>query len=100
MPVKKTKPAPKKRRTDQYFLNPEKLDKLKTQILLILADYQNCGVTTCPKCCKPFIKDDEGRGKCPECGADQFGFTRAEGIRIEVAERILANLKIIGAPEK
>lgn len=56
------------------MLNAERIDALKDQILIVLADYQS--------------------------SHDSYGFGRAEGIRLEVANRIIANLRIIasGAP--
>lgn len=77
---------------DYVFLDRTQLGQLKDQILMVLADYQNTGVTQCPKCHEPFPEVEK---KCPKCGFDSFGFARAEGTRLEVAKRILDNLKVI-----
>lgn len=62
--------ATAKKSGHRYKLNDEKLAALKNQILIVLADYQSC-------------KNDD------------FAFSRREGTRIEVADRILNNLKLI-----
>lgn len=94
-------------------LSPAQQETFRNQILIVLADYQRTMPSTCPKCYKPFVRFDApevnqfivrarfddlpapepGRLYCPECGADAYGFARGEGTRIEVADRIIANLK-------
>lgn len=85
----------------------------RNQILIVLADYQRTMPSTCPKCFRPFVSFDSPavnkfivRARlddlpvpeaallyCPECGADAYGFARGESTRVEVADRIMANLK-------
>jgi hypothetical protein len=66
--------------TTRLNLDEAKVATLKDQILIVLADYQ-----TCVK-----IKD----------GGDAYAFSRQESIRIEVANRIIANLEIVAAEEE
>jgi hypothetical protein len=78
-------------------MTPEQTDKFKNQILIVLADYQSMRPSTCPQCHKP--RENES-ASCEECGYKHVGFSQTEGIRIEVADRILANMKIIEASGK
>lgn len=78
---------------DYVFLDKEQIGQLKEQIMIVLADYQNTGVTQCPKCHEPFADVIQ---KCPKCNFDSLGFARGEGTRIEVANRVIGNMKIIG----
>lgn len=89
-PGKYTAPPARK-----YVLTEESLTSLRDQILIVLADYQSCKMTECYSCHALFV---ESLAKCTTCGADHHGFSRHQGIRLEVADRILANLKLLGAP--
>jgi len=86
-PGKYTEPRPKK-----YVLTDAALGTLRDQIVIVLADYQSCRTTECYSCHADF---PDGIAKCPKCGADHRGFSRNSGITMEVADRILSNLKII-----
>lgn len=78
-------------------MTPAQLGKFKNQILIVLADYQSMRPSTCPQCHKP--RENES-ASCEECGYKHVGFSQTEGIRIEVADRIIANLKIIEGDSK
>lgn len=80
---------------DYAFLDKAQLELLREQILVVLADYQGTGFTTCTKCFENF--DEAVTGKCPKCGADPHGFSRWENIRVEVSKRILNNLMVVAA---
>jgi len=73
-------------------MTPEQTDKFKNQILIVLADYQSMRPSTCPQCHNP--RENESAA-CKECGYKHVGFSQTEGIRIEVADRIIANMQII-----
>lgn len=85
-------------------IKPVKLDmaqqeKFRNQILIVLADYQSTVPSSCHKCFRPFmaldVQPNPEMPKCPECGADEYAWARREGVRTEVADRIMNNLRIV-----
>lgn len=101
MAQRKKRPAPKAR-ASSFRMDEPNISLLRNQIMLVLADYQGVRLDHCEKCGKPLqvktVKELALLERCPTCGYAHVGFsTKGEGIRIEVADRIVNNLKYIAA---